>query len=158
MADLDKMSKKELESYARKELGLELDRRQSKKQLLERVKEAEKIIKQVQGARDTIFSTDTFKTRDTIFSEVAKANGVEKIVEILKPPAGPPDWTPSATKPKAKAPEESKIRNHLEKLRMERRDASIIWDEINNKDLNDEDLREIIRSHNFGTLLGKVSQ
>ncbi len=76
---------------------------------------------------------------------------IQKVVEVLTPPAPKP-------KAKAKAPKESKIRNHLEKLRMQRRDAAIIWDEINNKDLNDEDLREIIRSHNFGTLLGKVSQ
>jgi len=75
---------------------------------------------------------------------------IQKVVEVLKPPSAP--------KPKAKAPKESKIRNHLEKLRMQRRDAAIIWDEINDKDLNDEDLREIIRSHNFGTLLGEVSQ
>ena len=72
---------------------------------------------------------------------------VKKVVEILKPPA-----------PKPEVPKESKIRNYLEKLRMQRRDAAIIWDEINDKDLNDEDLREIIRSHNFGTLLGEVSQ
>ena len=39
MADLGKMSKKQLESYARKELGVELDRRHSKKQLLAKVRE-----------------------------------------------------------------------------------------------------------------------
>ena len=39
MADLDKMSKKQLEAYARKELGVELDRRHSKKQLLWEVQE-----------------------------------------------------------------------------------------------------------------------
>ena len=39
MADLAKMSKKQLESYARKEHGVELDRRQSKKQLLAIVQE-----------------------------------------------------------------------------------------------------------------------
>ena len=78
----------------------------------------------------------------------AAKKAVKKVVEVLKPPSAP----------KAKAPKESKIRNHLEKLRMQRRDAAIIWDEINDKDLNDEDLREIIRSHNFGTLLGEVSQ
>ena len=36
---LDKMSKKQLEAYARKELGVELDRRHSKKQLLSKVLE-----------------------------------------------------------------------------------------------------------------------
>ena len=37
MANLEKMSKKQLEAYARKELGVELDRRHSKKQLLAKV-------------------------------------------------------------------------------------------------------------------------
>ena len=112
MADLAKMSKKQLESYARKEHGVELDRRHSKKQLLARV----------QGL-------------------------VEKKVEVLKPPA-----------PKPEVPKESTIKKHLEELRMLRRDASVIWDEIQDKDLSDEDIREVIRSHNFGTLLGEVSQ
>ena len=111
MADLAKMSKKQLESYARKEHGVELDRRHSKKQLLARV----------QGL-------------------------VEKKVEVLKPPA-----------PKPEVPKESTIIKHLEELRMLRRDASVIWDEIQDKDLSDEDIREVIRSHNFGTLLGEVS-
>jgi len=39
MADLGKMSKKQLEAYARKEHGVELDRRHSKKQLLAKVQE-----------------------------------------------------------------------------------------------------------------------
>ena len=114
MADLAKMSKKQLESYARKEHGVELDRRHSKKQLLAKVRE---------------------------LSE----NKEE--VEVLKPPA-----------PKPEAPKESTIIKHLEELRMLRRDASVIWDEIQDKDLSDEDIREVIRSHNFGTLLGEVSQ
>ena len=37
MADLGKMSKKQLEAYARKEFDVELDRRHNKKQLLEKV-------------------------------------------------------------------------------------------------------------------------
>ena len=72
---------------------------------------------------------------------------IKKVVEVLKPPSAP----------KAKAPKESKIIKHLEELRMKRRDAAVIWDEINDKDLTDEDIREVIRSHNFGTLLGKIS-
>ena len=39
MTDLAKMSKKQLETYARTELGVELDRRHSKKQLLAKVQE-----------------------------------------------------------------------------------------------------------------------
>jgi len=112
MADLAKMSKKQLETYARKELGVELDRRHSKKQLLARVQEL-----------------------------------VEKEVEVLKPPA-----------PKPEVPKESTIIKHLEKLHGLRRDAAIVWDEIQDKDLTDEEIREVIRSHNFGTLLGEVSQ
>jgi len=115
MANLEKMSKKQLEAYARKELGVELDRRHSKKQLLAKV----------QGLLED----------------------QEEEVEVLKPPA-----------PKPKAPKESTIIKHLEELRMVRRDAAVIWDEIQGKDLDDEDLRELIRQHNFGTLLSEVSQ
>ena len=115
MADLAKMSKKQLESYARKEHGVELDRRHSKKQLLAKVQE---------------LSED------------------KEEVEVLKPPA-----------PKPEVPKGSTINmKRLEELKELRRDASIIWNEIQDKDLTDEDIREVIRSHNFGTLLGKVSQ
>ena len=76
----------------------------------------------------------------------AVKKAVKKVVEILKPPA-----------PKPEVPKESTIRKKIEELRLDRRDAAVIWEEINDKDLTDEDLREIIRSHNFGTLLGKVS-
>jgi len=38
MANLESMSKKQLESFARTELNIELDRRHSKKDLLEKVK------------------------------------------------------------------------------------------------------------------------
>jgi len=38
MIDIESMSKKQLETFARKELDIELDRRHSKKDLLERVK------------------------------------------------------------------------------------------------------------------------
>ena len=70
-----------------------------------------------------------------------------KKVEVLKPPA-----------PKPEAPKESTIRKHLERLHGLRRDAAVIWEEIQDKDLTDEEIRELIRSHNFGTLLGEVSQ
>tara|TARA_Y100001947_G_scaffold132081_1_gene118354 strand:- start:430 stop:681 length:252 start_codon:yes stop_codon:yes gene_type:complete len=76
----------------------------------------------------------------------AAKKAVKKVVEVLKPPA-----------PKPEAPKESTIVKHIEELRMVRRDAEIIWDEIQDKDLTDEDLRELMRQHNFGTLLGKVS-
>ena len=118
MADLAKMSKKQLETYARKELGVELDRRHSKKQLLWEVQEL---------------------LEDRPLVE-------EEVVEVLTPPALKPE-----------APRESIIRKHLEKLHELRTDAAIVWDEIQDKDLTDEELRELIRSHNFGTLLGEVS-
>ena len=69
-----------------------------------------------------------------------------KKVEVLKTPA-----------PKPEAPKESTIIKHLEELRMVRRDAAVIWDEVQGKDLDDEALRELIRQHNFGTLLGECS-
>ena len=77
----------------------------------------------------------------------AANKAVKKVVEVLKSPA-----------PKPEVPKESIIKKHLEELRMLRRDAEVIWDEIQDKDLTDEDIREVIRSHNFGTLLGEVSQ
>ena len=69
-----------------------------------------------------------------------------KKVEVLKSPA-----------PKPEAPKESKVKKHLEDLRLIRRDAAIIWDEINDKNLSDEEIRELVRSKNFGTLLGEIS-
>ena len=72
---------------------------------------------------------------------------VKKVVEVLKSPA-----------PKPKAPKESMIIKRLGELKELRRDAAVIWEEIQDKDLTDENLRELIRSHNFGTLLGEVSQ
>ena len=72
---------------------------------------------------------------------------VKKVVEVLKPPVPVPEVS-----------KESTIRKHLEELKELRSDAAVIWEEIQDKDLTDENLRELIRSHNFGTLLGKVSQ
>jgi len=69
-----------------------------------------------------------------------------KKVEVLKSPA-----------PKPEAPKESKVKKHLDGLRVQRRDAAIIWDEINDKNLSDEEIRELVRSKNFGTLLGEIS-
>ena len=77
----------------------------------------------------------------------AVKKAVKKVVGILKPPA-----------PKPEVPKESTIRKHLEELHMLREDAAVIWKEIQDKDLTDEDLTELIRQHNFGNLLGKVSQ
>ena len=77
----------------------------------------------------------------------AVKKAVKKVVEVLKPPA-----------PKPEVPKESMIIKRLEELHTLREDAAVIWKEIQDKDLTDEELRELIRSHNFGTLLGEVSQ
>jgi len=76
----------------------------------------------------------------------AVKKAVKKVVEVLKPPA-----------PKPEVPKESTIRKHLEELHLLRRDAAVIWEEIQDKDLTDEDIRELVRSKNFGTLLGEIS-
>ena len=77
----------------------------------------------------------------------AAKKAVKKVVEVLNPPA-----------PKPEVPKESMMIKRLEELHMLREDAAVIWKEIQDKDLIDEDIREVIRSHNFGTLLGEVSQ
>ena len=76
----------------------------------------------------------------------AVKKAVKKVVEVLKPPA-----------PKPEVPKESAIKKQIEELRMVRRDAATIWEEINEKDLSDEEIRELVRNHNFGTLLGEIS-
>jgi len=60
--------------------------------------------------------------------------------------------------PKPEVPKESTIKKRVEELHLARSDAAVIWKEIQDKDLTDEDLSELIRQHNFGNLLGKVSQ
>ena len=70
MADLAKMSKKQLETYARKELGVELDRRHSKKQLLWEVQE--------------------------LLEDRPLVEEVEE-VEVLKPPAPKPEVPKEST-------------------------------------------------------------
>ena len=60
--------------------------------------------------------------------------------------------------PKPEVPKESMMIKRLEELHTLREDAAVIWKEIQDKDLTDEDLTELIRQHNFGNLLGKVSQ
>ena len=77
----------------------------------------------------------------------AVKKAVKKVVEVLAPPA-----------PKPEVPKESTIKKRVEELHLVRSDAAVIWKEIQDKDLTDEDLSELIRQHNFGNLLGKVSQ
>ena len=89
-----------------------------------------------------------FKFGEIMAKKAKKAakKAVKKVVEVLKPPA-----------PKPEVPKESTIRKHLEELHLLRRDAAVIWEEIQDKDLTDEDIRELVRSKNFGTLLGEIS-
>ena len=116
MADLGKMSKKQLESYARKELGVELDRRHSKKQLLAKV----------QGLLED-----------------------QEEVEVLTPPV-----TPKA------AASSIDVRKHIEGIATSRRDAAIIH-EIIKSDApgvgTDDEIRKLVKSKNFDTLLGEIS-
>ena len=116
MADLGKMSKKQLESYARKELGVELDRRHSKKQLLAKV------------------------------LDLVEDQEVEEEVEVIKPPV-----TPKATSSSVD------VRKHIEKISGERRDAATVWGVIKDSDHTDDDIKVIVKSLKFDTLLGEIS-
>ena len=115
MADLDKMSKKQLEAYARKEHGVELDRRHSKKQLLAKVQ------------------------------ELSEDQEVEEKVEVLAPPV-----TPKA------AASSIDVRKHIEKISGTRRDAATVWSVITDGH-TDDDIRVIVKSLQFDTLLGEIS-
>ena len=75
----------------------------------------------------------------------AAKKAVKKVVEVLKSPA-----------PKLEVPKESTIRKKIEELRLMRRDAATIWEEIN-ENHSDEEIKELVRSKNFGTLLGEIS-
>ena len=116
MADLGKMSKKQLESYARKEHGVELDRRHSKKQLLAKVRE---------------------------LSEDQKVE--EKAVEVLTPPV-----TPKATASSVN------VRKHIKEISGTRKDAATVWSVITDGH-TDDDIRVIVKSLQFDTLLGEIS-
>ena len=116
MADLGKMSKKQLESYARKEHGVELDRRHSKKQLLAKVQE---------------------------LSEDQEVE--EEVVEVLAPPVTPKASASSID-----------VRKHIEKISGTRRDAATVWSVITDGH-TDDDIRVIVKSLKFDTLLGEIS-
>ena len=116
MADLAKMSKKQLEAYARKEHGVELDRRHSKKQLLAKVQ------------------------------ELSEDQEIEEKVEVLAPPV-----TPKA------AASSIDVRKHIEKISGTRRDAATVWEVIKDDKHSDDDIRVIVKSLQFDTLLGEIS-
>ena len=116
MADLGKMSKKQLEAYARKEHGVELDRRHSKKQLLAKVQE---------------------------LSEDQEVE--EEVVEVLAPPVTPKASASSID-----------VRKHIEKISSTRKDAATVWSVITDGH-TDDDIRVIVKSLQFDTLLGEIS-
>ena len=115
MADLGKMSKKQLETYARKELGVELDRRHSKKQLLWEVQ------------------------------ELLEDRPLVEEVEVLTPPVTPKAFTSSID-----------VRKHIEKISSTRKDAATVWSVITDGH-TDDDIRVIVKSLKFETLLGEIS-
>jgi hypothetical protein len=118
MADLGKMSKKQLETYARKELGVELDRRHNKKQLLWEVQE--------------------------LLEDRPLVEEVEE-VEVLTPPVTPKAFTSSID-----------VRKHIEKISSTRKDAATVWSVITDGH-TDDDIRVIVKSLKFETLLGEIS-
>ena len=118
MADLGKMSKKQLETYARKELGVELDRRHNKKQLLWEVQE--------------------------LLEDRPLVEEVEE-VEVLTPPVTPKVSTSSID-----------VRKHIEKISSTRKDAATVWSVITDGH-TDDDIRVIVKSLKFETLLGEIS-
>ena len=115
MADLGKMSKKQLETYARKELGVELDRRHNKKQLLWEVQ------------------------------ELLEDRPLVEEVEVLTPPVTPKAFTSSID-----------VRKHIEKISSTRKDAATVWSVITDGH-TDDDIRVIVKSLQFETLLGEIS-
>jgi len=117
MADLAKMSKKQLETYARTELGVEVDRRHNKKQLLAEVQE---------------------------LLEDQKVE--EKAVEFLTPPVTPKVAASSVD-----------VRKHIEEVSKTRRDAATVWEVIKDDKHTDDDIRVIVKSLKFETLLGEIS-
>ena len=116
MADLAKMSKKQLEAYARKELGVELDRRHSKKQLLWEVQ------------------------------ELLEDRPLVEEVEVLTPPVVTPKASTSSID----------VRKHIEKISSTRKDAATVWSVITDGH-TDDDIRVIVKSLKFDTLLGEIS-
>ena len=75
MADLAKMSKKQLEAYARKEFDVELDRRHTKKQLLAKVQELSED-QEVEDSLNTVSSRE--EALDKLRAHIEKHSGVRR--------------------------------------------------------------------------------
>ena len=69
-----------------------------------------------------------------------------KNVEVLAPPV-----TPKA------AASSVDVRKHIEEVSGTRRDAATVWEVIKNDNHSDDDIRVIVKSLQFETLLGEIS-
>jgi hypothetical protein len=69
-----------------------------------------------------------------------------KNVEVLAPPV-----TPKA------AASSVDVRKHIEEVSGLRRDAATVWEVIKNDNHSDDDIRVIVKSLKFDTLLGEIS-
>jgi hypothetical protein len=69
-----------------------------------------------------------------------------KDVEVLAPPV-----TPKA------AASSVDVRKHIEEVSSSRRDAATVWSVIKDSEHTDDDIRVIVKSLQFDTLLGEIS-
>ena len=69
-----------------------------------------------------------------------------KNVEVLAPPV-----TPKA------AASSVDVRKHIEEVSGTRTDAATVWEVIKNDNHSDDDIRVIVKSLQFETLLGEIS-
>ena len=70
-----------------------------------------------------------------------------KNVEVLTPPVVTPKASASSID----------VRKHIEGISGTRRDASTVWEVIKNDKHSDDDIRVIVKSLQFDTLLGEIS-
>ena len=69
-----------------------------------------------------------------------------KNVEVLTPPVTPKASASSID-----------VRKHIEGISGTRKDASTVWEVIKNDKHSDDDIRVIVKSLQFDTLLGEIS-
>ena len=80
MADIDSMSKKQLEAFARKELNIELDRRHNKKDLLKRVK-SERL--KILSKRATPAPSIKEEPKSSVVKDIAEALNFDPYVGVI---------------------------------------------------------------------------
>jgi len=71
---------------------------------------------------------------------------VDEVVEVLTPPVTPKVSASSVD-----------VRKHIEGISSSRRDAAIIWETIKDGKQTDDEIKSIISSKSFDTLLGEIS-